>query len=86
MRAKVEEVPELTFNDKATRNFLNIHGNYDDEVSGELVELLHYLENTTDEFAEKAKSPRIKRIHDCVKKESKRNLRKGKLLSVLRMN
>lgn len=38
------------------------------EVSKELIELLHYLENTTDEFAEHAKSERVKRIHERVRK------------------
>lgn len=68
VKAKVEEVPELIFNDRATRIFFNIHGKNDMEVSKELIELLHYLENTTDEFAEHAKSERVKRIHERVRK------------------
>lgn len=54
--------------DGATRIFLNTRGKNDDEVSEELVEFLHYLEDTTDDRAGRSKSERIKRIHDRVRK------------------
>ena len=52
--------------DGAVRIFLNTRGKNDNEVSQELVSFLHYLENTTDEMAEKMDSVRIQRIHDRV--------------------
>ena len=65
-QARCEEVPECVLDDKATRIFLNTRGYNDDKVSKELVDLLHYLENTTDEQALEAKSERIRRIHNRV--------------------
>jgi predicted transposase/invertase (TIGR01784 family) len=43
------EVPGLEIKDDATWIFLNTHGTNDDEVSPELVQLLHYFEHTNDE-------------------------------------
>lgn len=63
---KCKEVPELKLQDGAVRIFLNTHGSNDDEVSEELVDFLHYLENTTDEMANMSDSVRIQRIHDRV--------------------
>ncbi|MCD8361998.1 MAG: hypothetical protein LUC98_03380 [Lachnospiraceae bacterium] len=51
----------------ATRIFLNTRGENDDEVSSELVEFLHYIENTTDQAAQTSSSERIHRIHDRVR-------------------
>ena len=45
---------------------MNTRGENDSEVPRELVEFLHYLENTTDEAAAGADSERIKRIHKRV--------------------
>jgi predicted transposase/invertase (TIGR01784 family) len=42
------EVPGLEIKDDATWIFLNTHGTNDDEVSPELVQLLHYFEHTND--------------------------------------
>ncbi|MGF0032064.1 Rpn family recombination-promoting nuclease/putative transposase [Bariatricus sp. SGI.154] len=64
--ARCNEVPECLLEDKVTRIFLNTKGKNDNEVSEELIEFLHYLENTTDEVAEKSGSERIRRIHDRV--------------------
>ena len=52
--------------DKAVRIFLNTKGKDDTDVSEELVEFLHYIENSTDETAVKSKNERIKRIHERV--------------------
>ncbi|HIR45278.1 MAG TPA: hypothetical protein IAC92_07985, partial [Candidatus Ventrisoma faecale] len=49
-----------------TRIFLNTRGTNDDEVSPELVELLHYMEKTTDEAAKQCKSGRVKKLHERV--------------------
>ena len=52
--------------DGTTRIFLNIRGTNDSEVSPELVELLHYMEKTTDEAAKQCKSGRVKKLHERV--------------------
>ena len=64
--ARCKEVPECQLKDGATRIFLNTCGTNDDEVSKELVDFLHYLEDTTSERVAKTESERIKRIHDRV--------------------
>lgn len=51
-KAKCCEVPDLILGDRATRIFLNTRGQNDNEVSRELIDFLHYVENTTDEVAE----------------------------------
>lgn len=64
--ARCKEEPDCVLQDGAVRIFLNTKGENDNEVSKELVELLHYLENTTDEAARETESERIKRIHNRV--------------------
>ena len=66
-RPRCEEEPECTLDDKAVRIFLNTRGKNDSEVTPELADFLHYLEDTTDERAEMTTSKRIKRIHERVK-------------------
>lgn len=63
-----KEEPECMLNDGAIRIFLNTHGTNDQEVSSELVDFLHYLENTTDEVAALTGSACIQRIHERVRK------------------
>lgn len=65
---RCEEVPECTLPDGAVRIFLNTKGKNDREVSLELAEFLHYLENTTDDAANQASSDRIRTIHSRVQK------------------
>ena len=65
-RSKCNEVPECILNDGAVRIFLNTKGKNEDEVSPELIEFLHYVENTTDIVAEDSVSERVKRIHERV--------------------
>lgn len=64
--AYCREVPECSLQDGATRIFLNTRGTNDDEVSKELIDFLHYIEDTTSERAAETNSPRIWRIHDRV--------------------
>jgi len=66
--ARCREVPECILGDKATRIFLNTRGTNDTEVSRELVDFLHYPENTTDSTAASTDSERIRRIHERVQK------------------
>lgn len=61
-----EEVPGLRLSDGATRIFLNTHGSNSDDVSSELVELLKYMENSTDQVSQKCKSNRIHQMHNRV--------------------
>ena len=66
--AVCREVLECRLQDGAYRIFLNTKGENDDEVSKELAEFLHYVENTTDAVAERSDNLRLKRIHDRVRK------------------
>ena len=47
---RCEEVPELKLDDGATRIFLNTRGKHPELVSHELIELLKYMEHSTDEY------------------------------------
>lgn len=64
--SRCKEVPECILADGAIRIFLNTKGTNDSEVSKELVEFLHYIENSTDAEADRAKSKKIKAIHNRV--------------------
>jgi hypothetical protein len=67
-RPRCEEVPDCVLDDGATRIFLNTRGTNDSEVSQELIDLLHYIENTYDAVAAASESSRIHRIHERVQK------------------
>lgn len=56
----------MPLNDGTKKIFLNTKGRNDPDVPPELVHFLKYVENTTDEFVEKANDPVIKTIHDQV--------------------
>ena len=60
MRCKERE--GIALGDKAVRIFLNTHGTNDGEVDPELIELLHYMENTTEEVSSRCKSEKIKEM------------------------
>ena len=47
-RMTCDEVPGMAMDDGAIRIFLNTHGENDEEVTSELVEFLHYVENSND--------------------------------------
>lgn len=63
MRGQYKSLGDHAGGDGAHRIFLNTKGENDREVSGELREFLHYVENTTDEMAARSGSERIRRIH-----------------------
>ena len=65
------EAPDCRLEDGTIRIFLNTKGTNKDEVSQELADFLHYVENTTDEAAEQSDSERIRRIHNRVCKVRK---------------
>lgn len=62
-----KEEAGLSLEDGAVRIFLNTHGKNDDEVSPELVELLHYMENTTEAKPEDTISEKVKQLQKYVK-------------------
>lgn len=57
-----KENPTLELNDGTTKVFLNTKGKIDD-VDYEMKEFLAYIEDSSEEFASKAKSPLIKVLH-----------------------
>ena len=63
---KCEEIPELKLDDGATRIFLNTRGKHPELVSPELIELLHYMEKSTNEVAGSCTSQKIKLLHQKV--------------------
>ena len=63
---KCQEMPDIELADGATRIFLNTRGTEPDGVSHELIELLKYFEDSTDETASKAGSKRISRLHEKI--------------------
>ena len=60
------EDKSIELQDGAIRIFLNTKGTNDDEVSQELIDFLHYVENTDEKIAENSESERLKQIHACV--------------------
>ena len=70
-KAVCEENANLSLGDGAVRIFLNTRGTNGDEVPKELVEFLHYMENTTDRAAAETESERIRRIQERVNRAKK---------------
>lgn len=67
-RMKCEEISELELEDGATRIFLNSHGKHPEFVNPELIELLEYMEKSTDTVAKKCESKRIHQMHERINK------------------
>jgi predicted transposase/invertase (TIGR01784 family) len=65
-RSRCDEVPGMTLEDGAIRIFLNTKGTNNNEVSQELIDFLHYIESTDDNFAAEVESERIRKIHAYV--------------------
>ena len=65
-KMQCEEVPELELGDDATRIFLNSHGKHPELVSQELIELLEYMEKSTDVVVEECESKRIHQMHERI--------------------
>ena len=61
-----QAIPELKLDDGATRIFLNTKGKHPELVSPELIELLKYMEHSTDEVSEICKSERIQKMHSRI--------------------
>ena len=60
-------MPELRLDDGARRIFINTKGKNPEGFTEEFLELMEYINHTTDEVAEKVKSEKIKKIHDRVR-------------------
>ena len=60
---KCEEIPELKLDDGATRIFLNTRGEHPELVPSELIELLKYMQHSTDEVSGSCESKRIQEMH-----------------------
>lgn len=67
-RMKCEEISELELEDGATRIFLNSHGKHPEFVNPELIELLEYMEKSTDTVAKKCESKQIHQMHERITK------------------
>ena len=61
-----QEQAGLLLEDGASRIFLNTHGTNGEGVDTELIELLHYMEQTTGQAASHSTSQRIKELHGRV--------------------
>lgn len=61
-----EENSQIALEDGATRIFLNTRGTDSAGISSELVELLHFIENTDDETAAESTSEKVHKIHEKV--------------------
>lgn len=67
-----KEDRELMLDDETCRVFLNTKGKNNEDVPEELVEFLHYMENSTDHYIQtKTHSKAVRKIHDVVKQVKK---------------
>ena len=71
-----DEIPGLKLHDGATRIFLNTHGTDAEGVSEELIQLLRYFEQTTEENAAGSHSQKIENLQKRVE-EIKKNEKVG---------
>ena len=69
---RCDEIPGLKLHDGATRIFLNTHGTDAEGVSEELIQLLRYFEQTTEENAAGSHSQKIENLQKRVE-EIKKN-------------
>ena len=56
----------MAINDGSKRVFINLHGQNREDFSDEFLEMMEYIEHTTDAVAQKVHSKRIKLIHNKV--------------------
>ena len=63
---KCEEDESIRLEDGATRIFLNCHGTHPESVNPELIELLKYMEHSTNETARRCHSEKIQLLHQKV--------------------
>ena len=63
---RCDEIPGLKLHDGATRIFLNTHGTDAEGVSEDLIQLLRYFEQTTEENAAGSHSQKIENLQKRV--------------------
>ena len=63
---RCDEIPGLKLHDGATRIFLNTHGTDEEGVSEELIQMLRYFEQTTEENAAASHSRKIEKLQKRV--------------------
>ena len=74
-----DEIPGLKLHDGATRIFLNTHGTDAEGVSEELIQLLRYFEQTTEENAAGSHSQKIEKLQKRVEEIKKPANKKSRL-------
>ena len=74
-----DEIPGLKLQDGATRIFLNTHGTDAEGVSEELIQLLRYFEQTTEENAAGSHSQKIENLQKRVEEIKKPAKKKSRL-------
>ena len=79
-----DEIPGLKLHDGATRIFLNTHGTDEEGVSEELIQLLRYFEQTTEENAAGSHSRKIEKLQKRVE-EIKKPANKKKRRSAMKI-
>lgn len=60
---RCRECPDLTLDDGAVKIFINTKGTNKDDFSQEFLDLMEYIEETTEETVKRIESRRIKQIH-----------------------
>lgn len=63
---RCRECPDLTLEDGMIKVFINTKGRNKEDFSQEFLDLMEYIEMTTDETAKKVESKRIKKIHERI--------------------
>ena len=76
---RCDEIPGLKLHDGATRIFLNTHGTDAEGVSEELIQLLRYFEQTTEENAAGSHSRKIENLQKRVEEIKKPANKKSRL-------
>ena len=66
-RMRCDEEKNLELNDGAVTIFLNTHGTNKDGVTDELIDLLHYFEDSSERIAADSDSSRIKMLHKRIR-------------------
>ena len=74
-----DEIPGLKLYDGATRIFFNTHGTDAEGVSEELIQLLRYFEQTTEENAAGSHSQKIENLQKRVEEIKKPANKKSRL-------
>ena len=74
-----DEIPGLKLRDGATRIFLNTHGTDTEGISEELIQLLRYFEQTTEENAAGSHSGKIEKLQKRVEEIKKPANKKSRL-------